>query len=96
MKLYHWNSEVIRGVDPGDIVVMAESVEEARELVRNHFMEAEAEASRRFKEWYDTQELDHPGYFVRQQANKLDMLEADLAQKPKVIFTQVVFIPGSD
>jgi hypothetical protein len=96
MKLYHWNSEVIRGVDPGDIVVMAESVEEARELVRNHFMEAEAEASRRFKEWYEAQELDHPGYVSRTRANRLDMLEVDLAKEPKVIFTQVVFIPGSD
>lgn len=39
MKLYHWTSEYLAEYATGDIIVMAETVEEAREKARATFIE---------------------------------------------------------
>lgn len=39
MNMFIWNSEYLGSYGPGTIVVMAESVPQARELARKHFDE---------------------------------------------------------
>jgi len=36
MKLYHWYSDALKEIDSGSIIVLAASLEEARQKIREH------------------------------------------------------------
>jgi len=95
MKLYHWYSKVLAAYSDGDIVVMAESVEQARDKVYAQF-----------KPLDDDNPFEDPFLICLHQLGdedyadvydtKLSALREDLNQEPTVIENGVVCIRGSD
>lgn len=84
--IYHWSlSTLLQQYSCGDLMAVAESADEARDIIRAHF-EPWARAER---EWWFLVDDDHDEF----EAARVK-LEADLAVEPKVI--SVAFIWGSE
>jgi hypothetical protein len=98
MKLYHWYSKVLSAYSDGDIVVMAESVEQARDKVYAQFKPLDD--GNPFEDpfliclhqLWDADYADYANIYDM----KLSALREDLNQEPTVIENGVVCIRGSD
>ncbi|RWB40475.1 MAG: hypothetical protein EOQ44_25390 [Mesorhizobium sp.] len=95
MNLYHWaHADCIREYAAGDIIVMAPSVDEARELARDR-MDDYLKEHRSWWWSYDTEgKLDEN--YVEDYDNFKRKFEADLVQEPDLIGEQTIFIRGSE
>jgi hypothetical protein len=90
MNLYRWKSEYLENYRRGDIIVMAESVSDAREAALRKF---ESEPKENVDElFYDDEVQEKAEYTERQKAK----FEADISTEPIVIEGGVLFIEGSD
>ena len=87
MTLYHWNSvDVLKEYSPGDIIVSAESVEQAREKATEAFKAY-------FLAYYDWLDIENDD--KEQYISLLEMLKKDLSIPPVVVDSDVVLIRGS-
>jgi CobQ-like glutamine amidotransferase family enzyme len=95
MKLYHWYSKVLAAYSDGDIVVMAESVEQARDKVYAQFKPLDD--GNPFEDHFLSclHQLGDADY-ADEYDKKLSALREDLNQEPTVIENGVVCIRGSD
>lgn len=93
MNLYHWgNATCLEAYSAGDIIVMAETLDEARELVRK---QAEVYIRDRYSWWFDFDGSVEPD--EREAYNDFKIkLEADLMVEPELVKSQVILIRGSD
>jgi len=95
MNLYHWHSTVLENWAKGDIVVMAENVEKARDKVYDQFKPLED--GNPFEDFYlQMLHVQEDEDFLDEYVKKLDLLRQDLNQEPTVVQTGVVCIRGSD
>lgn len=92
MILFHWHSKALQAYSTGDIAVMAETVEEARQKVRANAMAAcRHKLSWLFNDdgsladWHDEQDMIDE--FIAK-------LEADIAAEPAS--DDVIFINGGE
>lgn len=95
MNLYHWNSKLLANYSDGDIVVMAENVEQARDKVYALFDPLKDDGP--FEDHYlkllrDMEDEDYLPEFME----KLNQLREDLAKEPTAVTSHVVCIRGSD
>lgn len=94
MNLYHWHSKLMQAYGSGDIIVMADSVEEARDKARSQWAPFEEGPT---EDVYltllrDTEDEDYyPVY-----GQRLSELNGDLAKEPTIVESGVLFIRGSD
>jgi len=95
MKLYHWYSKVLSAYSDGDIVVMAESVEQARDKVYAQFKPLEDGNPFEDPFLICLHQLGDADY-ADEYDKKLSALREDLNQEPTVIENGVVCIRGSD
>jgi CobQ-like glutamine amidotransferase family enzyme len=95
MKLYHWSSKVLSAYSDGDIVVMAESVEQARDKVYAQFKPLDD--GNPFEDHYlSCLHQSGDADYADEYDKKLSVLREDLNQEPTVIENGVVCIRGSD
>lgn len=91
MALYHWSrSEALKGYASGDIIVMADTLHEAREKAITHIHDWLKE-NRSW--WYasdGTLDLEGDEY-----DKFLQMLQRDLEDEPAIVETGTIFIRGS-
>ena len=91
MPLYSWESKALKNYAPGEIIVSADSTEEAREAVRGHVEEHLREE--RFWMFDSNDELDEE---CREEVSAFKaLIEKDIAPAPLVIL-QPYFISGSE
>jgi len=95
VKLFHWDRmEVLENYAPGDAIVMAETVEEARGKLRADFERyCRGDVGRWSYFWEEGEKLD-PEY-ADLWREKLEQFERDIAAEPKII-TSAIFITGSE
>ena len=95
MNLYKWDSNLLKNYGPGDIIVMAETVEQARKKVYMVFDPMEENGP--FEDHY-IKILEEMGDedFVDELATKAIQLINDLAPEPALVTSGVVCIRGSD
>ena len=96
MQLFSWKSGYLKDYSRGTIIVMAETVEDARVKVRKHF---DVHFTKSESEWYpgDTPTLEEllVDEENREKYNeKLAMFEEDIAKDP--IIDDVLFIEGGE
>ena len=94
MKLYHWNSKLLQAYGDGDIIVMAESVDEARNKVFRQF--DPLEEGNPFEDCY-TQMLywDNDEDYPTEYMKRLNALREDLNKEPMQPISDVICINGS-
>jgi CobQ-like glutamine amidotransferase family enzyme len=95
MKLYHWYSKVLSAYSDGDIVVMAESVEQARDKVYAQFKPLDDDNPFEDHLLICLHQFEDADY-ADEYDKKLSALREDLNQEPTVIENGVVCIRGSD
>jgi CobQ-like glutamine amidotransferase family enzyme len=95
MKLYHWYSKVLSAYSDGDIVVMAESVEQARDKVWSQFDPLKEDNP--FEDYY-LQSLRYIGDedYMTEYLKKQNALREDLNKEPMQLISDVICIRGSD
>lgn len=95
MKLYHWYSKLLAAYGDGDIIVMAESAEQARIKVYNQF--DPLREGNPFEDAYlQMLELQDDEEFHEELQKLRDRLKADLDVQPMQPISDVVCIRGSD
>jgi len=93
MNLYHWSSETLADYSNGDIIVMAESVEKARDKV--YEMYKPLENGNPFEDCYLQQmHNNNDEDFMTQYTSKLNVLRKDLNEKPAILSNGVALISG--
>lgn len=90
MNLYVWQSELLEGYRPGQIIIMAESVGHARTSARQKGCSVISEAANSL--YGEQATSDRSEYWDREKAK----LERDLAKEPEHIKTGQLFVQGSD
>ncbi len=81
MKIYRWDSELLKEYSQGDLIALAESADAARDLLRDRLSEWLKE--HRSYEWHEAftpwgqSESDREGY-----DKLLAVFEADIAKEP--------------
>jgi len=96
MNLYHWSSRLLANYSNGDIIVMAENIEQARDKVYAQFNPLED--GNPFEDAY-LQMLKLNGDtegFTDELRTQRDRLTEDLNQEPTIVESGVVLIKGSD
>lgn len=88
MNLYKWKSKYLEVYKKGDIIVMAESVEFARDSARQAFM---AHVNDRY-DYLDTNDPNDAGMLETYRL----MFERDIGVEPEVIEKGVVLVAGSE
>lgn len=87
MNLYRWNSEYLKEWASGYIIIMAESVSDAREVARR----IQVEHVRERYAWLDPNDSD--------SADELEMyrrcFERDIETEPEILKAGGMFIQGS-
>ncbi|KAB2751783.1 hypothetical protein [Brucella anthropi] len=92
MNLYHWSrATCLKAYRTGDIIVMAESVEEARQKVRDNIDEFLKEHR---SWWFLGDNLDE--YCREEYKDFMGMLEFDITLEPDIVASGAVFITGSE
>lgn len=93
MNLYHWNvSEALKNYAPGDIIVMAESVEKARIKAR---VQIEIFLTLAREWWYSAHgQLDPDSR--EDHSEFLRKFEQDIAHEPDLVESGAIFITGSE
>lgn len=81
LVLYHWRSAALKNYAHGHIMIVASSIERARQEAREHF----TEYAKEHWSFYDPEDLEA----------KLREFDADIAKDP-VIGNATVFIHGSE
>ena len=92
MNLYHWYASCLKNYSDGDIIVMAPSLEEAKEKVRAY---AGTYLKYRYEWWFKTDGTLDPDC-TEDYEEFLTKLERDLAADPVSLKHQTIFIRGSD
>lgn len=87
MKLFHWYSKYLQNYSRGDIVIMAATVEEAREKAIKDF---EANYDERHFITPDDEDRDENMHYHRK------IIDNDIAKEPFVLEDGVIFIEGSN
>lgn len=89
MNLYRWDSVLMKGYSDGDIIVMAESVDEARSKAAEGFW-------RYIKEDYEYL-LDNliDDWMEEELDEKRAIFEKDIAKEPELVTSGVLFMKGS-
>jgi hypothetical protein len=93
MRLYHWpRVNCLANYSSGDIIVMAEGIEEARQIARTKMVDYVDD----YRSWYflekgvvDPDNKDEYDAFM-------SSFEKDLEEEPKVVDPAAVFIRGSE
>ncbi len=95
MKLYHWYSQVLAAYSQGDIIVMAENVEKARDKVYEQFNPLQEDGP--FEDSYliCLYQMNDEDY-LDEHMKKLMELRTDLDKEPTVLESGTAFIRGSD
>ena len=92
MKLYRWTSKLLAAHGNGDIIVMAESVGQARYFAR-------IQAEKHIRENNSFLEMlrinEDPDYAIELD-EELKVLDEDLSKEPEIITSGVILIRGSD
>ncbi|RUX60174.1 hypothetical protein [Mesorhizobium sp. M7A.F.Ca.CA.002.12.1.1] len=95
MNLYHWAvASCLKEYSCGDIIVMAETVDEAREKAKtktDSYLK-----SHRSWWWSYTAEREIHEDYVDDYNQFKRLLEEDMAHEPDVIESAVIFIRGSE
>lgn len=95
MNLYHWNSRLLKNYSTGDIIVMAETVEQAQNKVYSQFKPLEDDNP--FVDYYlQMLHMSEDPDYESERLEKLMILTHDLDVEPTVIASGVVCIRGSD
>lgn len=93
--MFHWYSEYLRLYEKGDIVVMAESIEEARGKATKNFLD-------NFNERHGFTEKDYEGSDnlnkdrAESLAHEQDVFNKDIAKEPFILEEGVMFVQGRD
>lgn len=95
MNLYHWHSELLANYGNGDIIVMAENVEQARDKVYDLF-EPENTESPFWSPYIEMLAQIEDEEYKEERMNKLIMLQEDLNKEPTIVKSHVVCVRGSD
>jgi len=91
MKLFHWISEALSRCSQGDIVIMAESVYEARKAIR------ETVDDLYYGQHDHMRGIELDEYELGYKKEWEDKLIADVEKEPTVLWDgQPVLIPGSE
>ena len=95
MKLYQWNSRLLSAYGDGDIIVMAETVDEARGKVFRQFKPLKE--GNPFEDCYlQMLYLDDDEEYMHEYMKKLTSLCEDLDKEPMQPISDVICIRGSD
>jgi len=81
MNLYEWRSRMLANFDTGHIIVMAPSIEEARELAREGYRKL-------LREYYAIEKGD-------EFDSEMQGFENDLRDEPEIYDSSVIIIKGS-
>ena len=93
MNLYHWSSETLADYSNGDIIVMAESVEKARDKV--YEMYEPLEDGNPFEDCYlQLMDNNNDEDLMSEYKNKLNVLRKDLDKEPSILSNGVALISG--
>ena len=95
MKLYQWNSKLLSAYGDGDIIVMAETVDEARGKVFRQFKplkEGNPFEDSYLQMLYSNDDEE----YVHEYTKKLNSLREDLNKEPMQVTSNVICIRGSD
>lgn len=93
MNLYHWNcSEALKNYSQGDIIVMAETVEQARIKARTQ-IEIFIKEARSW--WYDLNGELYPDDH-EERDRFIAKFEQDIAHEPELVELGAIFITGSE
>ena len=95
MNLYRWNSEALRNYASGDVVVLAESVEQARKKVLQEY-QPDVEGHSTEEVYLVMLKLTEDEDYEEELAKYWDLIRHDLAQEPELVESGVIFIRGSD
>ncbi|ESX17866.1 hypothetical protein X766_15810 [Mesorhizobium sp. LSJC255A00] len=94
MNLYHWAlAECLKEYSCGDIIVMAETLDQAKEKAQAQ-MDPYLRESRSWWWTYDSDKVDE--WSQDDYDNFKRQFESDLAKEPDVIGNGVIFIRGSE
>jgi len=94
-SLYHWSSESLKAYSEGDIIVMAETVEQARDKVYAQFNPL-ADGNPFEDHYLQMLKLNDDEDLQYEYTEKLNVLREDLDKEPTIVSTDVVLIRGSD
>lgn len=95
MNLYHWDRiKVLENYKLGDLIVMAETVDDAREI---GFAALTAQAREEWSYFFDY-ETGKPadGDYEELWREKLKLIATDIRAEPKIVESGAVCIRGSD
>ncbi|TIW21324.1 MAG: hypothetical protein E5V63_29625 [Mesorhizobium sp.] len=96
MKTFHWPlSETLKNYQCGDIIVIADSIELAREYALEDFATWARLEDSRFAYWFKADGSFFDDYDAEQYAKALKTLAADLAKDP-IIGRRSIFINGGE
>lgn len=95
MNLYYWNSKLLANYSDGDIVVMAENVEQARDKVYALF-EPENCESPFWDSYIEMLAYNEDEIFQQERLGVMNQLREDLNKDPTVVTSHAVCIRGSD
>ena len=85
--LFRWDSELLQAYRTGDIIVEADSVEEARMIAKEHFANTHPAP---------TLMIGDDDWEQEEYKKKKGLLEKDLSQEPMIISSRCIFISGSE
>jgi hypothetical protein len=95
MKLYHWSSKTLAAHGNGNIIVMAENAEQARDKVYAQFdplRDGNPFEDSYLQMLYNDSDEDYHTEHMR----KFNVLREDLNKEPVVLISDVACLRGSD
>ncbi len=94
-NLYHWSSKSLAAHGDGDIIVMAETVEQARDKVYGTF-DPLTDGNPFEDSYLQVLKLNNDENLLEEYMKTLNELREDLNQEPTVVDNDVVLLRGSD
>ena len=95
MNLYHWKSKLLANYGDGDIIVMAENVEQARDWVYELF-EPENDKSPFWTPYLEVLAYSEDEEYQEERIKLFNKLREDLNQEPTIVESHVICVRGSD
>lgn len=95
MNLYHWKSKLLANYGDGDIIVMAENVEQAKDWVYELF-EPENDKSPFWSPYLEMLAHNEDEEYQEERIKLFNKLREDLNQEPTIVESHVICVRGSD